>query len=92
MVDTVGTIEPFKLGPVEFRSLISLADVLVAGKDEKLTPQEIAANVDHYVVKIHAKRRWVYRAVLVSLQFHPLLYLMSFLTKSETTGKLEQVS
>ncbi len=62
------------LRPIEFRTLIALADILVHGPEEKIPAVEIAANVDVYVSRIHARRRWVYYVVLFGTYLHPLLY------------------
>lgn len=65
---------PAFLRPTEYRTLIALADVLVRGAEEAVPPEEIAANVDTYVSRIRARRRWVYRVALFVLWLHPLLY------------------
>lgn len=62
------------LRPIEFRTLIALADILVHGSEEKVPAAEIATNVDIYVSRINARRRWVYYVVLFGTYLHPLLY------------------
>jgi choline dehydrogenase-like flavoprotein len=63
------------LAPVEYRALIACADVLVAGPAESIPPEQVAANVEAYVSKIRAHRRWVYRLVLFGIELTPLLTL-----------------
>ncbi len=63
------------LQPIEYRSVMSCAEVLIAGADERVTPQEVAANVEAYLSKIRAHRRWLYRVVLFGIELTPLLTL-----------------
>jgi choline dehydrogenase-like flavoprotein len=79
------------LGAVEFRTLVALAEVVVAGEDERLPPQRIAANLDRYVSPIRAKRRWVYRAALLGIQFHPLLYLKAPFSELDANSRLRHL-
>ena len=62
------------LEPMEFRTLLGLAEVLIEGDDEVLSPLEVAKNVDATIFSIGAKRRWIYRAILFIVYLHPLLY------------------
>lgn len=59
--------------PIEYRTLIALADVLVRGEDERVPPGDIAANVDRYISQIRARRRVFQRYGLFALWLHPLL-------------------
>ncbi len=79
------------LGGIEYRTLIALADVLVHGENEHVQPEEIAANLDYYVSKIRARRRWVYRAVLVLLYFHPRLYFKAPLAELDAELRLRHL-
>ena len=72
-----GRFRPAFLRPTEYRTLIALADELVRGEQEAVPPTEIAANVDTYVSRIRARRRWVYRVALFVVWLHPLLYFKS---------------
>jgi choline dehydrogenase-like flavoprotein len=63
------------LSPVEFRTLTALADVVVAGKDEIVPPEEVARNVDRYLNGFEAKSKWIMNLVLTGIQFYPLLSL-----------------
>jgi choline dehydrogenase-like flavoprotein len=63
------------LQPMEYRSITACAEVLVAGEPEQLTAAEVAANVEKYLKKIRAHRRWLYRVVLFGIELMPLLTL-----------------
>src|SRR5262249_28499625 len=63
------------LQPIEYRSIMSLSEVLIEGSDERVTPAEIAANVEAHVSQIRAHRRWLYRLVLFGIELTPLLTL-----------------
>lgn len=43
------------LSQAQHRTLTALAEVLVAGDDEVLTPEEVAGNVDEYLRSFVAK-------------------------------------
>jgi choline dehydrogenase-like flavoprotein len=62
------------LTPAEYRALESVADVVIAGPDEAIPPGDIAANVERYLEKVKAHRRWVYRVALGAMYAHPLLF------------------
>jgi choline dehydrogenase-like flavoprotein len=61
------------LSPLQFRVLTALADVVVAGKDEVVPPDEAARNVDDYLAKFESKTKWIMKAVLLGIQAYPLL-------------------
>ncbi len=63
------------LQPIEYRSITACAEVLVVGEPEELTADEVAANVEKYLKKIRAHRRWLYRVVLFGIELTPLLTL-----------------
>jgi choline dehydrogenase-like flavoprotein len=63
------------LSPTQFAALAALAEVLVAGERELLTPEEIAANVDRYMASFRARRKWVFKVALLGLCLYPLLTL-----------------
>ena len=56
------------LWPGSYRALQSMADVLITGGSETITPREVADNVEAYVREITAHRRWVYRLALYGMQ------------------------
>jgi choline dehydrogenase-like flavoprotein len=63
------------LWPVSFRGLQAGAEVLVAGGNEEITPRDVATRVDRFLGDFRAKRRWIYRVALTTLQFAPLIEL-----------------
>ena len=79
------------LRPIEFRTLIGLADVLVMGETERLDALQVARNVDAAVREIRAKRRWVYRASLLAIYAHPLLYLKAPFSELESSRRLRHI-
>ncbi|HET7040264.1 MAG TPA: FAD-dependent oxidoreductase, partial [Gemmatimonadales bacterium] len=79
------------LGVVEYRALTAVADVVLAGEDELIPPERIAANLDRYVEPIRAKRRWVYRAALLALQAHPVLYLKAPFSELDADTRLRHL-
>ena len=60
---------------LELKTLTALAEVLVLGEDEQLTPEEIGHNVDRYLATFRAHRKWVVRIALLGLFLYPLLKL-----------------
>ena len=71
------------LSPTQFRALVALAEALVYGKDEQLPPEDIARNVDKYLGAFRARMKWLFKLVLTSMQFYPLLTLQPPLTVME---------
>src|SRR5919206_944294 len=59
------------LNPVAFLGLASLADVLVEGGHETLTPREIARNVDDFLADLDSPRRDQVRLALTALGLVP---------------------
>jgi choline dehydrogenase-like flavoprotein len=59
--------------PFQFNVLSSLAEVLVAGPDEKLTPEQVAQNTDRYLASFHARRKWIIKLALIGVALYPLL-------------------
>jgi choline dehydrogenase-like flavoprotein len=60
------------LWPGSYRALQSMADVLITGGPETITPRDVADNVEAYVREITAHRRWVYRLALYGMQLAAL--------------------
>lgn len=83
-----GRFQPAFFLPTAYRSLMALAEVVVHGEDEKLPPEKIAQTVDKSLAKIRAKRRWVHRLALTSLQLHPLLYCKAPFSELDTDTRL----
>jgi choline dehydrogenase-like flavoprotein len=56
------------LWPGSYRALQSMADVLVTGEPETISPLQVAKNVEAYLRKMKAHRRWIYRLALYGMQ------------------------
>src|SRR4030095_4675137 len=61
------------LSPTQYRALAALADVVVAGKTEIITAEEVARNVDDYLSRFKAQSKWIIRIVLLGIEAYPLL-------------------
>jgi len=61
------------LSPAQFRTLVALSEALIEGKEEKVTPRDIAMNVDKYLSGFKAKSKWIFKIVLIGMQIYPLL-------------------
>ncbi len=61
--------------PIEYRSLMACAEVLIEGAAEQVPPSEVAANVERYISKMRAHRSWLYRLALFGIELTPLLTL-----------------
>jgi choline dehydrogenase-like flavoprotein len=59
--------------PLQFQTLTALAGVLIAGEDEKITPEKVAQNADDYMADFQARRKWVIKLALLGLYLYPLL-------------------
>jgi hypothetical protein len=82
------------LRPMEYRALAALAEVVIRGptaEEEKVPPQEVAGNVDRYISRVRADRRWIYRVALFTLQLHPLLYLKAPLSELDAETRLRHL-
>jgi len=61
------------LSPRQFRTLTALAEVVIAGDRELLSPEQVARNVDNYLGGFRARTKWIMKLVLTGMQFYPLL-------------------
>lgn len=61
--------------PFQFRALMALADVVIDGNKELLTPRQIALNVDRYMSSFTAKTKWVSKLALISIELYPAVFL-----------------
>lgn len=78
-------------GPIEYRTLSALAEVLVRGSDERVPAVDVAANVERYVQNIRAHRRWIYHVVLFGMYLHPLLYIKAPFSELDDATRLEHI-
>ncbi len=63
------------LHPLGFLSLAALADVLIEGRGEVLTPQQVASNVDGYLADLSSRSKGRVQLALIALALWPLLTL-----------------
>jgi choline dehydrogenase-like flavoprotein len=77
--------------PIEYRTLVALAEVLVRGPEEQVPAPDVAANVERYVRNIRARRRWVYRLALFGMYLHPLLYLKAPFSELDEDARLDHI-
>ena len=68
---------------MQMRALVAVGDVLVAGREERVPPDEIAGNVDRHLAELRAQRQWLYKVVLATMQLRPLLELLPPLSEIE---------
>lgn len=61
------------LRPIEYRTLVALADVLIEGEEEVVPPGDVAANVDSYLSRVRSERRRFHRWALFTMWLHPLV-------------------
>ena len=77
------------LSPTQYRALAALADVVVAGKTEIITAEEVARNVDDYLSRFKAQSKWVIRIVLLGIEAYPLLSLRPPLSHLDPQERLD---
>jgi choline dehydrogenase-like flavoprotein len=63
------------LHPVGYLALASLAEVLIEGKREALSPEQVARNVDGYLAALRARSKGRVQLALIVLALWPLLTL-----------------
>ncbi len=75
--------------PMQFRTLASLAEVIIYGEDEIITGEDVAHNVDTYFNSFKAKSKWTMGLVVSALYFYPLFSLKPPLPYISPEGRLE---
>jgi choline dehydrogenase-like flavoprotein len=60
------------LAPHQHRTAMAMAEVLVIGKDEALTPEQVAAGIDDYLYSFSAHDKWKGKLALSMLTIYPL--------------------
>ena len=63
------------LWPGAYRALLAVAEVVVAGPRERVSPEAIGARVEAFLDEFRASRRWLYRVALLAIQVAPLIEL-----------------
>jgi choline dehydrogenase-like flavoprotein len=77
--------------PIEFRTLIALADIMLAGPEEQITPEETAANVDRALARMRTERKGTFRVALVAIHYWPLLSLQPPLPELSPSARTDFV-
>lgn len=60
------------LMPHQHRTAMAMAEVLVIGEDEALTPEQVAAGIDDYLFSFAAHEKWKAKLALSVLTVYPL--------------------
>lgn len=63
------------LSHAQYRTLVAMAEILIVGDDEALSPDAVARNVDDYLDSFAAKGKWRLKLALAAATVYPLLRL-----------------
>ncbi|HEY1237149.1 MAG TPA: NAD(P)-dependent oxidoreductase, partial [Solirubrobacterales bacterium] len=63
------------LWPHQHATAMAMAEVLVIGPDEKLTPEQVATGIDDYLNSFTAHEKWKSKLALSALTVYPMLRL-----------------
>jgi choline dehydrogenase-like flavoprotein len=63
------------LWPHQHATAMAMAEVLVIGPDEKLTPEQVAAGIDDYLNSFTAHEKWKSKLALSALTVYPMIRL-----------------
>jgi choline dehydrogenase-like flavoprotein len=63
------------LWPHQHGTAMAMAEVLVIGPDEALTPEQVAAGIDDYLYSFTAQEKWKSKLALTALTVYPLFRL-----------------
>jgi choline dehydrogenase-like flavoprotein len=61
------------LAPHQHRTAMAMAEVLVIGDEELMTPEEVAEGIDDYLASFTAHEKWKAKLALTALTVYPLL-------------------
>ncbi|HEY0673130.1 MAG TPA: GMC family oxidoreductase [Longimicrobiales bacterium] len=75
--------------PRQFRTLRAVAEVVIAGADERLTADDVARNTDRYLGSFDARSKWLSRVVMVGLELYPLVTLKAPFSYLSREARLE---
>ncbi|HEY6771504.1 MAG TPA: GMC family oxidoreductase [Solirubrobacterales bacterium] len=70
-----GRYELKYLWPHQHATAMAMAEVLVIGPDEKLTPEQVAAGIDDYLNSFTAHEKWKSKLALSALTVYPMIRL-----------------
>lgn len=77
------------LSPTEYRTLAALAEVVIQGTNEILSPDEVARNVDRYLAAFQARSKWIMKLVLNGMNVYPMLAFMPPLPYIQADARLK---
>ncbi len=77
------------LAPHQHRTLMALAEVLVLGRNEALSPVAVAANVDDYLYSFPAEAKSKAKLALTALWIYPMLRLRPPYPVMSPQGRIE---
>ena len=63
------------LWPHQYRTAMAMAEVLVVGPDEAMTPDQVAAGIDSYLDSFSARSKWRAKLAFSALTVYPLFRL-----------------
>lgn len=63
------------LWPSSYRGLAAVAEVLVGREGSPITPRDVANRVEAFLQDFRARRRWIYKIALTTMQLIPLVEL-----------------
>jgi choline dehydrogenase-like flavoprotein len=78
--------------PVEYRTLIALTEIMLVGEDERLTPEQAAANVDRALAVMRTPRRMIFRLGMIAIHYWPLASLYAPLPDLDPVLRAEYVA
>lgn len=58
----------------QFRTVAALAECLLGGEEATLAPDRVAMNVEAYLQRFDARRKWIIRLALSGINLYPLLF------------------
>ena len=58
----------------QFRTLMALTEAVLGPDAATLSPDQVAMNVEDYLQRFEARRKWVMRIALSGINFYPLLF------------------
>lgn len=72
------------LKPTEYRTLVSLAEVMTEGQDEQITADDAARNVDRAMGTLRTERKKLFPVAIIALHYFPLFALWPPLPEIDT--------
>lgn len=61
--------------PSQFKTLCAMAEVIIEGDEEVISPEDTARNIDTYFKTFRAKSKWTMALVVTALCYYPILSL-----------------